>query len=111
MRTKKPAAMIDSGSAIQAEISKHAYIAAHVAKNPPNDVVSCAKLRDKMGGWRMSGSVCVAIALRAMLRVRRPVGQRETLTAGATHGHPVCFPASMSSKLGTARATAVIPSG
>src|SRR6478609_4881719 len=67
MRTRKPAAMIDSGSAIQAETSKHAYIAAHVAKNPPNDVVSCAKLRAKTGGWRMSDSVCVAIAFRAML--------------------------------------------
>src|SRR4051812_50036133 len=67
MRTRKPAATIDSGSAIQAETSKHAYIAAHVAKNPPNDVVSCAKLRAKTGGWRMSGSVCVAVAFRAML--------------------------------------------
>ena len=67
MRTRKPAAMIDSGSAIQAETSKHAYIAAHVAKNPPNDVVSCAKLRAKIGGWRMRGSVCVAIASKAML--------------------------------------------
>src|SRR3954454_22547561 len=67
MRTRKPAATIDSGSAIQAETSKHAYIAAQVAKNPPNDVVSCAKLRAKMGGWRMSGSVCVAIAFTTML--------------------------------------------
>src|SRR4051812_7041318 len=67
MRTRKPAATIDSGSAIQAETSKHAYIVAQVAKNPPNDVVSCAKLRAKMNGWRMSGSVCVAIACKAML--------------------------------------------
>src|SRR5829696_3505157 len=67
MRTRKPAAMIDSGSAIQAETSKHAYIATQVAKNPPNDVVSCAKLRAKIGGWRMSGSACVAIASKAIL--------------------------------------------
>src|SRR3954465_5575942 len=67
MRTRKPAAMIDSGSAIQAETAKHAYIAAQVAKNPPNDVVSCAKLRAKMAGWRMSDSVCVAIASKTML--------------------------------------------
>src|SRR4051795_8380799 len=66
MRTRKPAAMVDSGSAIQAEPSKHAYMAAHVAKNPPNDVVSCAKLRAKIGDWRMSGSVCVAIAFKDM---------------------------------------------
>ena len=59
--------MVDRGSAIQAETSKHAYIAAQVAKNPPNDVVSCAKLRAKFGDWRMSGSVCVAIAFKAML--------------------------------------------
>src|ERR1044071_7248790 len=67
MRTRKPAAMIDSGSAIQAETSKPVYIAAHVAKNPPNDVVSCAKLRAKIGDWRMSGSSCFAIAFKAML--------------------------------------------
>src|SRR3954454_22132027 len=67
IRTRKPAATIDSGSAIQAETAKHAYIAAQVAKNPPNDVVSCAKLRAKIGGWRTSGSLCVAIAFKAML--------------------------------------------
>ena len=67
MRTRKAAATIDNGSAIQAETSKHAYIAAHVAKNPPNDVGSCAKLRAKMAGWRMSDSVCVAIAFKAVL--------------------------------------------
>src|ERR1044071_3672283 len=67
MRTRKPAAIVDSGNAIQAEISKHAYIAAQVAKNPPNDVASCAKLRARIGGWRMSGSVCVAMASKAIL--------------------------------------------
>src|SRR3954462_5399872 len=67
MRTRKSAAMVDSGSAIQAETSKHAYMAAHVAKNPPNDVVSCAKLRAKIGDWRMSGSFCVATAFKDML--------------------------------------------
>src|SRR3954463_13667716 len=67
MRTRKPAATIDSGSAIQAETAKHAYIAAQVAKNPPNDVVSCAKLCAKIGGWRTNGSLCVAIAFTAML--------------------------------------------
>src|SRR4051794_11847029 len=67
MRTRKPAATIDSGSAIQAETAKQAYIAAQVAKNPPNDVVSCAKLRAKIGGWGMSGFVCFAIACNAML--------------------------------------------
>src|SRR3954452_23059863 len=67
MRTRKPAAMIDSGSAIHAQNSKHVYIAAHVAKNPPNDVVSCAKLRAKIGDWRMSGSFCAAIAFKDML--------------------------------------------
>src|ERR1051325_2449193 len=76
MRTRKPAAMIDSGSAIQAETSKHVYIAAHVAKNPPNDVVSCAKLRAKIGDWRVSGSFCVAIAFKAML-ASSPTGGSE----------------------------------
>jgi hypothetical protein len=76
MRTRKPAAMIDSGSAIQAETSKHAYIAAHVVKNPPNDVASCAKLRARIGGLRMSGFVCVAIASKAML-VSSPISRSE----------------------------------
>ena len=59
--------MVDSGSAIQAETSKDVYIAAHVAKNPPNDVVSCVKLRAKIGVWRITGFVCVAVASKAML--------------------------------------------
>jgi hypothetical protein len=63
--------MIDNGNVIQAETSKHAYITAHIAKNPPNDVVSCAKLRAKMGDWRRSGFVCVAISSKAMLADNR----------------------------------------
>ena len=52
MRTRKPAAIADNGSAIHRETATHAYIAAHVAKNPPNDVASCVKLRAKIGDWK-----------------------------------------------------------
>src|SRR4051794_32752192 len=84
MRTRKPAAMVDSGNAIQAETSKHAYIATQVAKNPPNDVVSCPKLRAKIGDWRVSGSVCVVIASKAML-ASSPTSWSEREAYGGHH--------------------------
>src|SRR3954462_7587607 len=109
MRTRKSAAMVDSGSAIQAETSKHAYMAAHVAKNPPNDVVSCAKLRAKIGDWRMSGSFCVAIAFKDMLASSPTSWSERDAHSGPAHGQPGCSVAFTSSKLRTARAAAVGP--
>ena len=47
MRTRKPAASADIGSAPQKDTSALAYIAAQVAKNPPNEVKSCPRLRFK----------------------------------------------------------------
>jgi cytochrome c len=45
MRTRNPAASTDIGSVIQSETARHRYIAVQAAKNPPNDVASCPRLR------------------------------------------------------------------
>src|SRR5271170_7442592 len=67
MRTRKPAASADSGKAIHSETATHTYITAQVAKNPPNDVESCTRLRANIGDWKgahpaKSGSICGTIA-------------------------------------------------
>ena len=44
IRTRKPAASTDIGSAMRRETARKKYIAAQVAKNPPNEVASCPRL-------------------------------------------------------------------
>src|SRR5215204_5284778 len=51
MRTRKPAASTDSGSAAHIEMPRHRYIATMVATNPPNDVAICPRLRARIGVW------------------------------------------------------------
>jgi hypothetical protein len=51
MRTRNPAASADIGSVIQSERATHRYMAVQVAKNPPNEVASCPRLRANIGVW------------------------------------------------------------
>jgi hypothetical protein len=39
----------DSGNVIQTDIVRQRYMAAQVARNPPNDVVNCPRLRLRIG--------------------------------------------------------------
>src|ERR1051326_2267895 len=49
IRTRNPAASTDSGKIIQGDTVRPRYIAAQVARNPPKDVVNCARLRRRIG--------------------------------------------------------------
>ena len=51
IRTRKPAASADNGKASHSDTDRHKYMAAQVAKNPPNDVESCPRLRASAGDW------------------------------------------------------------
>src|SRR5437879_1350656 len=52
IRTRNPAASTDSGRVIHTDIPKLRYIAAQIAKNPPNDVASWPRLRANIGPWK-----------------------------------------------------------
>jgi hypothetical protein len=49
IRTRNPAASADIGNVIQSDTARHKYIAVQVAKNPPNEVVSCPRLDANIG--------------------------------------------------------------